>query len=138
MSLKDKLRSLIESTFTSKKAYIAEQAMPGLDGIGVHIGEAGSINNNYIAPESGYIVFNGSANESGKNQQMWNAGNFNPKSITPTATSFTNWMPVRKGDTITFYYDTGISDVAIRFYRAVGGGLNRFLSSLFAEVAYVF
>lgn len=28
MSLKDKLRSLIEATFTSKKAYIAEQALP--------------------------------------------------------------------------------------------------------------
>ena len=127
MSLKDKLRSLIEATFTSKNAYIADQAMPSLDAISVSIGEAGSINNNYIAPDSGYLVFNGTADESGKNQQMWNAGNFNPKSSAPTATSFTNWMPVKKGDTITFYYDAGISEIAIRFYRTVGGGLKSFV-----------
>ncbi|GEM_PF-6603531 len=123
MSLIDSLRNWGESLFSSKKAYIAAQAMPSLSSIDVPIGEAGSVNNKFIAPESGYVVFNGSASEGGKTQQMWNAGNFNPKSISPMATSFTNWMPVNKGDTITFYYDTGLTDLSMRFYRAVGGGL---------------
>lgn len=126
----DFLRNWGESLFTSKKAYISNQAMPSTSSINVDIGSAGTISNQFVAPETGYMIFNGTTQRLGQQTQMWNSGNFNPKATAPNSTSIVNWLPVAKGQVISFYYDTGMTDITIRFFRSIGGGINQILQAI--------
>lgn len=59
MSLKDKLRSLIEATFTSKKAFISNQAMPCGQKINIQL-PVETATTTWVAPQDGYLHVQGS------------------------------------------------------------------------------
>ena len=126
MSLKDKLRSLIEATFTSKKAYISSQAMP--DAITIDLTGFNSSQHDYVAPTDGFacVRYNGSA-ESVECDVYCNTSGL--RSLASNNNGWTaSWIQVKKGTTVT-YRSTGdtASNRQFLFSPTIGGG---YLSSL--------
>lgn len=120
MSLKDKLRSLIESTFTSKKAFIAEQALPASNYAGINVPLQNVDGWTYVPPADGYLK----ADVFSADQVFLHSGLL---SYVDGGDRKGVFIPVRKGDGVsvgTANYQSGSN---LTFFPLIGGG---YLSSL--------
>ena len=125
MSLKDKLRSLIEATFTSKKTYIAEQASPQSTAnstVECIKGDWGHL----TAPIDGYANIFASSGTTAANIFIQSADR---KIRFGTASSGDAGLvvAVKKGDAIHYWIDDLFGNCSISYFKRIGGG---YLSSL--------
>ena len=128
MSLKDKLRSLIESTFMSKKSFISNQAMPG------SAYESYEYENNqdvaFVAPTDGYLTIGSTPDNDGISSIVsWGdiETSIQNTAGTPTLGDLAISVPMRKGSTKYFSIK---APRFIRFFSTVGGGLNSIIQAL--------
>ena len=127
MSLIDSLRSWGESLFTSKKAYIAQQAMPSENSITL-IDSDNTASYEYIAPADGYMwISTKYKNESGIVQLYDETAEYSYQTEKQNSNARLKFMiPVRKGDKVQ---KTGTLTVdLLKFIYSIGGGANRLLS----------
>lgn len=128
MSLKDKVRSLIEAAFTSKKAFIAEQALPvGSPVIDIPLQNVEGWS--YVPTSDGYV----SLDVFSADHVFLHCGLLsyieagNRKSV---------FIPVRKGDAVSVGSVNYAGGSYMKFFKLIGGGiLTRFFK---AEVRHAF
>lgn len=131
MSLKDLISTLIESVFTSKKSFIAEQAAIDAGVQDITITESGQ---SFVAPCSGYayVRFGGltESNKSYLNIQTEHLQHQHDLSIVGYVNSI--HVPIQKGEKVIVSFN-GFTDPNthfIRFCKMIGGGLNSILQAL--------
>lgn len=129
MSLKDLISTLIESAFTFKKSFIAEQPFPSTSHIEI-ISSDNTEQVDYVAPDSGYVeVSTKYVNESGS-LQLWdltsNLAYQTYKQNEDVRLKF--YIPVKKGETVRKSGPLTVD--GMRFTRCIGGGLNSILQAL--------
>lgn len=120
MSLKDKLRSLIEATYTSKKAYIAEQALPANNNAGVNVPLQNSDGWTYVPPADGYLK----ADIFSADQVFLHSGLL---SYVDGGDRKGVFIPVRKGDGVSVGSANYQSGSNLTFFPLIGGGLKAFI-----------
>ena len=128
MSLIDKLRDCGESLFSSKKAFVAHQAMPD-DSSVTTISQSGQDVTDYIAPFDGYAVLTANATNSGSIGLGLYSGSKNYGAVltAPVDAGQTNSLikPVAKGNSVRYYtYRNNLKDITLKFVRSIGG-INR-------------
>ena len=131
MSLKTLISSLIESVFTSKKSYIAEQASIGANVQEMTITNSGQ---SFVAPCSGYayVRFGGltEVDKSYLNIQTNHLTHQHDLSVVEYVNSI--HVPIQKGEKVivTFKGFTDPNTHFVRFCNMIGGGLNTILQAL--------
>ena len=121
MSLKDLIRSLIESTFTSKKAYISNQAMPSSSITNYQYEE--DSDQSFTSPNDGYLTIGGSLVNGVSRCVMWGGIESTIASNEETAA----YVPMRKGQTVYF---SVTNPRFIKFVSTIGGGLNQIIQAI--------
>lgn len=136
MSLKDKLRSLIEATFTSKKAFIAQQSTVNYNEQSTSSVTSGQT---FVSTINGYARLHAVTN--GANGELSVDFGVSDRLVTVQARQSGNWVdflfPVAKGNTYRIQ-GSDLESATVTLFSLIGGGILALLSSLFAEVAYVF
>ena len=135
MSLKDLISTLIESAFTFKKSFIAEQPFPSTSHIEI-ISSDNTEQVDYVAPDSGYVeVSTKYINESGS-IQLWDlTSNLTYQTYKQNANvRLKFYIPVKKGETVRKIGSLTVD--GMRFTRCIGGvgGANRLLSPVQAWI----
>ena len=118
VGLIDFLRGWGESLFTSKKAYISNQAMPSTSEISVSASEG---EGSFTAPTDGYLVLGASRKTSSDFAvvNIWN--NINTCSVSSAGYGQSRaYVPCKKGKTVQFSIIGNVDRSA--FISTIGGG----------------
>lgn len=136
MSLIDYLRNWGESLFTSKKAYISQQAAIGSEDSQVTITQSGQ---EIVAPCDGYAFINMTPISATRNSFLSAISErlAHQHEATVVGYSARLHIPVKKGEKVQILYIgfEQTTSAVCRFFSLVGGGLRLFFKRL--EVAYV-
>ena len=124
MSLKTLISSLIEATFTSKKAYIAKQALPANETRAIEVPLQNVSGWQYIPPDDGYLYID-----------CWSSGEV---FLHSGILSYMNagerkslFIPVSKGSGVSVGSLGFLQDSQAKFFPLIGGGLKSlFVKSL--------
>ena len=114
MSLTDKLRSLIEATFTSKKDFIAKQALPvGYPAIDIPLQNVDGWS--YVTTSDGYL----SLDAFSADQVFLHSGLL---SYIDAGDRKSVFIPVRKGDVVSVGSANYRDGSYMKFFKLIGGG----------------
>lgn len=142
MSLKDLISTLIESAFTNKKGFIADNASPATSEIDISSNFSSSVSSwatvgTYTAPSSGWVVVSCQQAESWAASTISTSVN-NSDVVNGNTFPIVRSVPVAKGQTATVM-GNGLSNITVKFIPLGGGELIAFLRKLFGvygEVCY--
>ena len=122
----DFLRNWGESLFTSKRAYISNQAMPGDTDVIVSANPASTNPVRFVAPSDGYVY----VSDRGVNNQVSSLevnhadyGPFGTRSFGDGNSIIRLIFPVKKGRSVDINFsNTALTDIVCRFRATIGGG----------------
>ena len=121
MSLKDLIRTLIESAFTSKKAYISNQSMPQSAVSYTYYTGNDTAQKSYVAVSDGYVSVI-AVSSSGNNELYAGSGNLNNGSCATTlGWGVRTFVPVHKGQQFNVY-GSGMTNMTVRHIPTIGVG----------------
>ena len=130
----DFLRSWGESLFTSKRAYISNQAMPGDTDVIVSANPSSTNPVRFVAPSDGYVY----VSDRGVNNQVSSLevnhadyGPFGTRSFGDGNSIIRLIFPVKKGRSVDINFSNmALTDIVCRFRATIGGGLNQIIQAI--------
>ena len=122
----DFLRNWGESLFTSKRAYISNQAMPGDTDVVVSANPSSTNPVRFVATSDGYVY----VSDRGVNNQVSSLevnhadfGPFGTRSFGDGNSIIRLIFPVKKGRSVDINFsNTALTDIVCRFRATIGGG----------------
>lgn len=132
--LKELITALIEAVFSSKKAFISNQAMPDDTDVIVSANPSSTNPVRYIAPSDGYAyVSDRGVNNQASSIEVNHAdyGPFGVRHFGSGNSIIRLIFPVKKGRSVDISFsNTSLTDIVCRFRATVGGGLSSLIQAL--------
>ena len=122
----DFLRNWGESLFTSKKKFIAQQPLPNVLHSQQSVSTGDGVYQDFVSPVDGFVTIDTEQKESGIRFRMMvkkTAGYLVGTSFYKgTDSTYSAYLPVSKGDTVSFTYTKSNSSLLLSWISSIGGG----------------